>query len=496
MPSDLPMRIFQQCTARKEKFSRLIDGTAIQAYTRSPFGYWCSLFAPQEKRDQPTEFMELLFSKGKEHEKKTVAEKYPGLVEIKYKDKMEGFMLLLRQMALKANAFHGMPLYYMPEGLLGIPDITELSKEKGKSIFGNYYYIVKDVKLARNIRDHHIMQVAFYNYVLGKVQGFTPEQFFVIDGNMTEHPFGYREYEHRLMQALHAAREIAEEKKHVEPVFGKAAWPWQSYNDELAIKKRDVSLVTGVKETMKAKLATMGIGTVEDLARADPQRLTKLERVGEASAKAMVLSAEALSENKVITLHKPQIPQAKLEFFMDFEGTGMTDDEEFKDIDYLIGLIVRKGGSLEKGKYVHFFAPRPDQEKQMLYAFLEYVGKHPDYWIYHWHHYERTHMQRLLEKYRVRKAVADLILTRMVDLYKIITKSFVFPTYGRSIKDIAKFVGFKWRQEKVDAMESIALYLKYTRDPMKNRPALKKILRYNEDDCAAMVAVMDWAKRA
>ena len=128
-------------------------------------------------------------------------------------------------------------------------------------------------------------------------------------------------------------------------------------------------------------------------------------------------------------------------------------------------------------------------------SFLKYLQEHKDYRIYHWHNYERKHMALMMEKHKIRKALAEKVMVSMIDLYKVFKASYVFPTYGRSIKDIARFVGFDWRQEAVDARESMALYQAYTRDPKKNRKALKQLLDYNEDDCRAMVAVMDWVNR-
>ncbi|MFQ5991985.1 MAG: ribonuclease H-like domain-containing protein, partial [Nitrospiraceae bacterium] len=43
---------------------------------------------------------------------------------------------------------------------------------------------------------------------------------------------------------------------------------------------------------------------------------------------------------------------------------------------------------------------------------------------------------------------------------------------------------------------SIAWYNEYRAHPAKNEGALKRILRYNEDDCRAMVAIKDYFERA
>ena len=43
-----------------------------------------------------------------------------------------------------------------------------------------------------------------------------------------------------------------------------------------------------------------------------------------------------------------------------------------------------------------------------------------------------------------------------------------------------------------NAMQSIAYYLAYLQDPLKNKDKLQKIIDYNEDDVRAMVVVRQW----
>ena len=53
------------------------------------------------------------------------------------------------------------------------------------------------------------------------------------------------------------------------------------------------------------------------------------------------------------------------------------------------------------------------------------------------------------------------VLDRLVDLSPITTKAFAFPTYSEGLKDIAKCLGFSWRQEDVSGQSSMALYQDY-----------------------------------
>jgi predicted RecB family nuclease len=64
------------------------------------------------------------------------------------------------------------------------------------------------------------------------------------------------------------------------------------------------------------------------------------------------------------------------------------------------------------------------------------------------------------------------------DLYKDAVSCFAFPTYGNGLKEIAKFMGYGWRHKDVNAMESIAIYFQYVKDPENNAKQLQKVIDY------------------
>ena len=79
----------------------------------------------------------------------------------------------------------------------------------------------------------------------------------------------------------------------------------------------------------------------------------------------------------------------------------------------------------------------------------------------------------------------------LFDLHPIATGAFALPTYRNSIKDIAKWLGFKWRHDNVGITYAIGLYLKYAEDPEPNREGMQMVLDYNEDDCVATRVIKD-----
>jgi hypothetical protein len=79
--------------------------------------------------------------------------------------------------------------------------------------------------------------------------------------------------------------------------------------------------------------------------------------------------------------------------------------------------------------------------------------------------------------------------TKTVDLYRIVKSSTEWPTWDHSIKTLAKFIGFTWRDTNPSGAASIEWYDRFV--DTGDRVLLQRILDYNEDDCRAMIVLLD-----
>jgi len=96
------------------------------------------------------------------------------------------------------------------------------------------------------------------------------------------------------------------------------------------------------------------------------------------------------------------------------------------------------------------------------------------------------------ERYGIDNDLANNVLNRLEDLEPLVVKAFAFPTHGEGLKPIARYLGFSWSQEDVDAVHSMALYNRYVSPRGGNPKDRESILKYNEDDCKATMYVFDW----
>lgn len=480
--------LFNRCISANKKGLETIRARDVFDYVKCPFLVFCNKFVAKDKQDTLDEYQTLLANRGKEHEEFICKDRYPGMVPIEFKTDEEGFQFLLSELKKGTSALRGMPIFYMPENLMGKIDILE--KTKGNpSVFGNYYYIIKEVKLAKNIKKEHIIQTAFYNYTLGKIQGFTPNTFYLINNENKEFEYNFKEYERELLEIINDVRSIINGKFKPTPTYGSVGYPWENFTNTEAIKSNDISLVCGIGGKTKDKLVEAGFLTIKDLAKASVNDLTKIKGIGDTKAKLFKLSVEALIKNQPIIFNKNEIklPSRKTEIFLDLEGTDENDPDTIR-IDYLIGIIKRKNNN---NVYKSFIAENEAQEKEMFRNFIDFIKKEEDFVIYHWHHYERIHFETLCERHKLDEATRVFILSQMVDLLPIVKKSIVFPTYSNSLKDIAKYLKpNSWRHDDVNALQSIVLYLEYLKT--KDKTKLQKILDYNEDDCKATLLIKDY----
>ena len=94
-----------------------------------------------------------------------------------------------------------------------------------------------------------------------------------------------------------------------------------------------------------------------------------------------------------------------------------------------------------------------------------------------------------MERYGLDQDVFTTYVDREYDLYSdLIVPYSDWPTFSYSIKQIAKHIGFRWRDSDPSGANSIAWYNEYLAHPEQEQ-LLNRILQYNEDDCLAMLAI-------
>ena len=156
-----------------------ITASEVARCVASPFALYCDWFAPENERDEDSELLRIRREHGLAHELDMIEGE---VISIPVRDTLEeNFRLTVEMMADGVLGMYNMLLMSNPAGMVGAPD--QLLKVDGsKSIFGDYSYRVVEVKSNLNLTSSHRIQAAFYNRLLGLIQGSTPQTFTMIDG--------------------------------------------------------------------------------------------------------------------------------------------------------------------------------------------------------------------------------------------------------------------------------------------------------------------------
>jgi uncharacterized protein len=352
-----------------------------------------------------------------------------------------------------------------------------------KSNFGDHYYVVYDIKSSREIRDEYKFQLVFYSLILERLQGVLPREAYIINADGEERSFVIDDF----LDYFNLTREVIERILDGEkpPPFLKSTCkhsPWHGVCIEETEKCNDVSLIHRLSQSDQRRLYEEGIHTVKDIAEMDLDDFrAKFEEWPFDKVVRFHNQATVLTTREPKILKKSEFPEVKTEIYFDIES------DPTRGIDYLLGLLVKKGNKTE---YKYFLAKDDKKEEDIWNQFLDYLETLDDFVIYHYSYFEREVFDRLSNKYGVSAELQNKFRDHTIDLYRIAIETAVLPLYFYSLKDIAKYLGFKWASVDAGGAESVVWYDQWLETGDKK--IMQKILQYNEDDVRATLFVKEW----
>jgi len=158
------------------------------------------------------------------------------------------------------------------------------------------------------------------------------------------------------------------------------------------------------------------------------------------------------------------------------------------------GVYERNNG---KERYLDFTAKEINDkaEKEAWVKFWDYIKSLPkdDFAVYYYSHHEKTTYKKLQKQYpdviSTEEVEAFFDNPNVIDLYKIVLKQTDWPVGSYSLKALATFLGFSWRDETPSGALSIQWFNEYIESGEEK--ILERILLYNEDDCKATMILKD-----
>jgi predicted RecB family nuclease len=464
------------------------------------------LFADPAGRDAVSPFVQLLWQRGAAHEKEVVAGIGYPFLDLSMHDGIEKERLTLAAMD------RGEPLIYSgritSDDLLGEPDL--LRKE-------GYGYVAGDIKSGAGEEGatdehegkpkiHYAVQLALYTDILerlGRSTGRTP---FVWDIHGTEVTYDLMEVRGKRKprclwddyeECLDEARRIAARAVQTLPAYGAGTCKncvWYTTCIRNLEEANDLTLIPELGRSKRDAMISR-IATIRELAsidQADFLNERKIPTIGSSTLAKMQERAKLLcaEDRKPYLTAAVNLPVADRELFFDIEV------DPWRDFCYLHGFIQRQSGDIATEHYISFFAEdlTPGAEKQAFADALQYIHESQPCAIYYYSKYERTIYRDLCKKYPdvcTQEQIGDIFDPQhSVDLYNdVVKKATEWPTRDFSIKTLAQYLDFNWKDPHPSGAASIEWFYRWSKvgDP----EILKRILEYNEDDCRATRVLFD-----
>lgn len=242
------------------------------------------------------------------------------------------------------------------------------------------------------------------------------------------------------------------------------------------IEKDDLSLLAGMNPKGVLKQNNRGIFTVLQFSYTFRPRRRSKKAANKLLRFEPALKALALREKKTYIQELPKLPETDVEVYLDFEGL---PDENFI---YLIGLIIKHGGT---ERQFSFWADTKEDEEAIFVQLFETLAPFDNFTVYHYGSYETQALKRLNRKFDNRyEDEVNWLLEKSVNILSFFSSTIYPPTYTNELKDIARFLGFRWSEQDASGIQSIVWRKRWE---LSHEVEYKnKLVQYNLEDCLAL----------
>ena len=367
---------------------------------------------------------------------------------------------------------------------IAAPDLFE--RVDGKSEFGDFYYVACDIKRSRHLKEEYCIQGSFYAEVLRLTQGRKPRQGYVMRPDGSVESYVLDEYETKFRLTLDGIERILQgvDEPHFLTSDCKQS-PWFDVCKKETIASDHLSRLNRIWRSEVTALEHAGITTVHDLAQQNPDLLAhRVHGVTQERLSFLVIGAKALISAQPQILGCVDLPDDADALVVDIEA------DPLRDLHYLFGVLDIHGNDSE---FKTFLAEKQDEERAAWEGFVAFMESRPGIPVYHYGWYEQDVFRLMAERYGAPAGFIDDLAERSVDVLERLREAIIFPLSFYSLKDIAQFLGFRWRHDDASGLNSVLWYEEWL--TTGNRELLDDVIRYNEDDVRATWIVAEWARK-
>jgi uncharacterized protein len=404
--------------------------------------------------------------------------------------------------AMHAGAEYIYQAVLVADGWRGIADFLE--RIDRPSALGPWSYAVLDTKLARHPRPEHALQLCFYSQALGRIQRLEPEIAYVVLGTSERIPIRLRDvsaYYRRLQRRFETA--VTDRPQTAPyPCDHCSLCDFQSVCEDRWEREDHLARVAGIRHDQVNRLVATGITTLATLAEAGSGiRIPKMPPpTFEGLRGQAALQLERQRSGKIGWRELPVEsgrglaalpPRSRGDTILDLEGHPFF--EPARGLDFLFGLLTLEAGNPH---YEAFWAHDRDGERRALEGFVDRIharlADYPDLHVYHFGAFEPSAVKRLMGEYGTRESEVDDLLRRktFVDLHTVLRQALRAGVPSYSLKELEVLFEFTRSAAVKSGMQAILNYEEWLRT--SDDGLLHRIAAYNEEDCRATLALLNW----
>jgi len=466
------------------------------------------LFANPMKRDKLSPFVKLLWEKGTSYEEEVIASLDIPFLDLTPYSQEEKESKTLEAIERKE------PLIYSgrisADDLLGEPDLLRLD-ENG--------YVAGDIKSGageegvvddRRPKKHYAVQLALYTDILERKGLSSKREPFVWDIHGDEVTYELDELTGKrnpttlwniYQGTLDEARRNISNPGNSSPAYSSICklCHWRTECMKTLERSDDLTLLPDLGRSKREEIIDR-IATVDELANIEIEqfidgRNTIFRGIGIKSLEKFKARADLIKSNNAEPyLTEPvALPDPERELFFDIE------DDPLHNFCYLHGFVERSNSDNNTEKYVAFFADdlSPEAEEQAFADAWRYIMENQPCTVYIYSKHERTTWRKLQSKYSSVCSEEEIEMLFDPDntidlLHDVVRKYTEWPTHDHTLKTLAQYLDFKWRDTDPSGAASIEWFQRWSES---EDPKIKqRILEYNEDDCLATRVLLDKIK--
>ena len=377
-----------------------------------------------------------------------------------------------------------------------------LIRIKGKSKWGNYKYITAISKSGKRTTKEILLDLALCSLVLEKVQKSNVEDGLVISNFGNKIEIEKICIQDKLKQkAIQVFFELNSSlRQHIPEITDNrkkcSICTWQDFCNKEAKARGFLTDIDGIGTKTSSLIKDIGISNVAELASSNQIQLSnKLSKFQDEysnkTTRYIYQSKSYISGLPIEIFHKRNSLKTILDpssgfFIFDIES----NPDENHDFLYGFLLVENIFNNRKENQYETILNLENKNSKKYFEKIFSKINSKKNWPILHYGETEKIFIIKLAQKSGLKINEIETLKNRFIDLHLLIKLYWILPLKNYSLKTVANWIGFKWNQKNASGSKALYWWTLY-RNTHKN-DFLKKIIKYNKDDCEATLAIARW----